>query len=112
MESLLPDVDKAALTGDYAEFMHAAMTSGLRHNADGWLDDDLAFVAGWGFEVADVSVPLLIAQGEQDLMVPLAHGTWLAKCVPAATVWIDAEEGHLSLHAKVSEVHEWLVGQS
>ncbi len=112
MESLLPDVDKAALTGEMAEVVHAAMTSGLRHNAVGWLDDDLAFVAPWGFEVSSIDVPLLITQGEQDLMVPFAHGRWLAGQAPAATVRLLADEGHISLHAKVDEVQEWLAAQA
>ncbi len=112
MESLLPDVDKAALTGEMAEVVHASMTSGLRHNGDGWLDDDLAFVSPWGFDVSSIEVPVLVTQGEQDLMVPFAHGQWLASHVPAATVRLLADEGHVSLHAKVHEVQKWLADQA
>lgn len=109
MDSLLPEVDKAMLTGEFAEFMHAAMTSGLRQTADGWFDDDLAFVRPWGFDVSEVTVPLLIAQGEQDLMVPYAHGRWLAGRVPAAATWMLPDDGHVSLGAKVAEVLDWLL---
>jgi pimeloyl-ACP methyl ester carboxylesterase len=111
MASLLPDVDKVALTGDTAEFLHGAMTSGLRHHGDGWLDDDVAFVNGWGFDVSSIEVPLLVAQGEQDLMVPFSHGTWLAAHVPSATARLLADEGHISLQARIPEVHSWLLEQ-
>jgi pimeloyl-ACP methyl ester carboxylesterase len=112
MDSLLPEVDKAVLTGDFAEFMHAAMTSGLRATADGWLDDDLAFVAPWGFDVGQIGVPTLIMQGDQDLMVPFAHGQWLASRVPSATVRLLPGEGHVSAAAMVSDVLSWLREQA
>ncbi len=111
MESLLPPVDRAALTGETAEFLHSSMTSGLRHSCDGWLDDDLAFVKPWGFDVAAIHVPVLVLQGEQDLMVPFAHGQWIARQLPAATVRLSPDDGHLSLEAKVPDVHEWLLQQ-
>jgi pimeloyl-ACP methyl ester carboxylesterase len=111
MASLLPEVDREALTGETAEFLHGAMTSGLRQVCDGWLDDDLAFVAPWGFEVASIVVPLLVMQGDQDLMVPFSHGRWLAAALPSATVRLMAEEGHISLIARIPEVHEWLLQQ-
>lgn len=112
MQSLLPDVDRQALTGETAEFLHSSMTSGLRHGCDGWLDDDLAFAAPWGFDVGSISRPLLLMQGEQDLMVPFAHGQWLASSLPSAEVRLMADEGHISLVAKVPEVHDWLLSQA
>jgi pimeloyl-ACP methyl ester carboxylesterase len=111
MESLLPDVDVAALSGDNAEFLHESMASGLEHGYDGWLDDDVAFVGPWGFDVTSIAVPLLLMQGELDLMVPYAHGTWLAAQLPDATVRLRPGEGHVSLGMKVPEVHEWLLEQ-
>jgi len=111
MESLLPPVDKEALTGEMAELLHSSMSSGLRVSFDGWLDDDLAFVTSWGFDVRSIAVPLLIKQGDQDLMVPFAHGQWLAGALPSATVRLEPGEGHISLGEKISDVHEWLLAQ-
>ena len=36
----------------------------------GWVDDDLAFLRPWGFDVRDISVPILIEYGETDVLVP------------------------------------------
>lgn len=111
MESLLPEVDRRVLTGEMAEFLHGSMTSGLRQSYDGWLDDDIAFASPWGFDVSAIAVPTLVMQGDQDLMVPFAHGRWLAATIPTATVRLLAGEGHVSLIAQVPAVHEWLLSQ-
>ena len=39
----------------------------------------------------------MIWQGDADLMVPFAHGQWLASQVPGAIVHLEHGEGHLSL---------------
>jgi len=99
-------VDQAALTGEFAEYvaggLRAAMTSGVA----GWRDDDLAFVKDWGFSLgwdqetpaADPpAAPVAIWQGDQDMMVPFAHGQWLAAHIPGARTHLLPGEGHLSL---------------
>jgi len=97
MESLLPDVDQAALTGEFADDMAAGIREAIRCGVDGWLDDDLAFVKPWGFSLADISVPTAVWQGSADLMVPFAHGQWLASRLPAASAHLEEGEGHLSV---------------
>jgi pimeloyl-ACP methyl ester carboxylesterase len=94
---LVPPVDRAALTGDLAESMaediHVALSAGIW----GWHDDDLAFTRPWGFDLGSIHVPLSIWQGEQDRMVPFAHGVWLAAALPGAQAHLLPEHGHLSL---------------
>jgi pimeloyl-ACP methyl ester carboxylesterase len=97
MSSLLPPVDRALLTTEVGEDMVASFHEGLRTGVDGWLDDDLAFVSDWGFALADIAVPVFVWQGSEDLMVPFAHGEWLARHVPGATAHLEAGEGHLSI---------------
>jgi pimeloyl-ACP methyl ester carboxylesterase len=97
LESLLPDVDRAVLTDEYAEDMAAGFHEGLRPGVDGWLDDDLAFLKPWGFDLGEISVPTMVWQGSADLMVPFAHGRWLASQLPEASVHLVPGEGHLSI---------------
>lgn len=62
----------------------------------GWVDDDLAFIRPWGFDVQELQVPIEIRYGATDVLVPAAHGAWLAAHVTHAAVTIDEHGGHLS----------------
>ena len=95
--SILPAVDRAVLTESFAEDLTAEIQEGIRVSVDGWLDDDLAFTAPWGFALTEVAVPTAVWQGAHDLMVPFAHGTWLAEQIPGVTAHLEHDEGHLSI---------------
>ena len=113
LDTLLGDADRAVLQGGIASWMVTAQTNGLRNSADGWVDDDLAFVTPWGFDPAAIARPVLILQGGDDRFVPRSHGVWLGEHVPGAEVWLDDAEGHLTvLERRIPDVHEWLLAHS
>ncbi len=97
MSSLLPAVDRAVLTDEFGEDLMGNFQEGLRVGADGWIDDDLAFTRPWGFELSEVAVPTFLWQGTEDLMVPFAHGQWLAERIPGVVARLETGEGHLSI---------------
>lgn len=94
---LIGDADKAALTGEVAEQMAAEYRDSLSHGYFGWLDDDLAFVEHWGFEIREISKPVELWQGNDDFMVPHAHGKWLVTKIPTAELIFVPGEGHISM---------------
>ncbi len=102
LSSLLPDVDRKALSDEFGEDLAANFREAVRVGVDGWIDDDLAFVRPWGFELEDVRCPVLLCQGAADLMVPYPHGEWLAKHLPNVTSRLDPEHGHLSWELELS----------
>jgi pimeloyl-ACP methyl ester carboxylesterase len=97
MRTLLPDADKAVLTGEFAEDLAASFREAVRTGVDGYLDDELAFTAPWGFGVEEISVPVMIWHGTADLMVPFSHGQWLAAQLPGASAHLEQGQGHLSV---------------
>jgi pimeloyl-ACP methyl ester carboxylesterase len=99
LSTLLPEVDRAELTEEYGDDMAAGMRKAMSTGVDGWVDDDLAFVAPWGFELAEVAaVPVSLWQGELDLMVPYTHGEWFAEHLPPSVrVHLEPGQGHLSI---------------
>jgi pimeloyl-ACP methyl ester carboxylesterase len=110
MAPFLSDVDAQALTGELAEHLTGMIQAGLADGVEGWIDDDLAFVKPWGFDLGAITVPTLIWQGVRDEMVPGAHGRWLREHVAGAEGGILDAEGHLTLFVnRVGEIQEWLV---
>lgn len=94
---LVSDVDRSALTGAFADHLADSFTASIRHGVDGWLDDDLAFIGNWGFDLQAITVPVTIWQGGQDRFVPFAHGQWLAHHVHGARPRLLPQHGHLSI---------------
>lgn len=94
---LVDEPDRAVLTGEFADSVAGSFREAMRVGVDGWVDDDLAFVRPWGFELGDVHVPVSLWQGSDDRMVPYAHGGFLAERLPDVRAHLLAGEGHLSI---------------
>lgn len=93
----LDAADRAVLADERAQVvMGEMMREAYRAGAWGWVDDDLAFVRPWGFDVEEVRVPVEVRYGLKDVLVPAGHGAWLAEHVPQAEVTVLPEAGHLS----------------
>lgn len=109
--SLLPQPDRAYLTGETADRMAETFRWAVASGIWGWFDDDIAFVQPWGFDLDAIEVPVQVWQGSDDLMVPFAHGQWLAAHVPGATAMLVQGEGHLSMVGRIGEGMRVLRGQ-
>jgi pimeloyl-ACP methyl ester carboxylesterase len=97
MQSVLSPPDQGVFTGAVAKHLHESISLALQDGVDGWIDDDLAFTQPWGFDLANVRAPVFLWQGEQDLMVPPAHGRWLADALPTCRARLLPDDGHLTL---------------
>jgi pimeloyl-ACP methyl ester carboxylesterase len=99
---LVSEADKAVLTDEFAEYLAALFRASLASGIDGWRDDDLAFTKDWGLSLDALghATPVAIWQGDQDRMVPSAHGEWLVANIPLARARLRPGQGHLTLMAK------------
>jgi pimeloyl-ACP methyl ester carboxylesterase len=109
IKSLLTPTDAAVLTGDFAEWLAYTGREGLAPGVQGFWDDSRALVVEWGFDLASISVPVLLMHGRQDRFVPFGHGQWLAAHIPGVEARLLDHDGHLTLMAhRVGKVHAWL----
>jgi pimeloyl-ACP methyl ester carboxylesterase len=110
--SLLSDVDREALAGGFADWLAASSRYSVSAGVAGWREDDLAFVADWGFALDTIRIPVAVWQGDQDRMVPFDHGRWLAAHVAGAEAHLIPGEGHLSLMADPGAILDRLVAHA
>ncbi len=101
---LAPPVDRAALTGELAEYLASSMRAAGRQGIVGWLGDDLTHIRPWGFDVGAITVPVAVWQGTEDKMVPFEHAKWLAAHVAGARAHLVQGEGHLSLLTQMGRI--------
>jgi pimeloyl-ACP methyl ester carboxylesterase len=101
---LTDEVDAAALTGAFADYLAASFRHAVTQGSPGLVEDTLQAMRPWGFDVRDIGVPVAVWQGSHDRMVPFSHGQWLASRIPGARVHLFDDEGHLSLVHRMPEM--------
>ena len=104
--------DHATLQGSWS-WLNGIVSRALDGGIGGMVDDDLAYAAPWGFDVAAIRRPLLVCHGEQDRVVPASHGRWVASQIPNAELRTYPEDGHLSvLDSAAVAALDWLREQA
>lgn len=94
----LCEADHAVVAGRLGSSQSAAVEQALGAGIWGWFDDQKAlWDADWSFPLDRVAGPLLLAQGDQDRMVPAGHTLWLAARLPGSDLMLFPGEGHISL---------------
>ena len=99
--------DHAALSGEWSWLLDV-VNPAVEAGPGGLIDDDLAYVGGWGFDPARVAAPVLLLHGGRDRVVPSSHGEWLARRCPLAELWLSPDDGHISVLNSGAASMEWL----
>jgi len=99
--------DLAALEGEWSWFIRVVRPA-IENGPGGLIDDDLAYVASWGFDPAQVIAPTLFLHGGRDRVVPSSHGEWLARRCPSAELRLCPDDGHISVLNSGAAAMEWL----
>ncbi len=107
IQKYVPDADLALLT-DEAITLQQSLAPGI----EGSWDDCVSQLTPWGFDVTEISIPVLLLHGGQDRAVPFSHGQWLASHIPGAEAWFFEDEGHAIRETHIEDIHAWLVARS
>jgi len=99
--------DHAALSGDW-KWVLDVVGPAVEGGPGALIDDDLAYVAPWGFQPSDLRAPALFLHGGEDRVAPLAHGEWLVRQCATAESRVFPEDGHVSVLRHGEDALEWL----
>jgi pimeloyl-ACP methyl ester carboxylesterase len=99
--------DHAALSGAWSWVLDV-VNPAVEAGPGGLIDDDLAYVAPWGFDPAQAIAPILFLHGGRDRVVPSSHSEWLARRCPSAELWLSPDDGHIAVLNSGAAAMEWL----
>ncbi len=77
----------------------------------GWIDDVAAFRSAWGFQLADITSPVLLWHGAEDNFSPVSHARWLAEQIPRAEIQIQASTAHFGAVEILPQILAWLTAE-
>ncbi|MCZ7630913.1 MAG: hypothetical protein M5U19_18560 [Microthrixaceae bacterium] len=91
-----PEGDRAVFnTPEMREMFLDDITHGSSRGLHSVFFDILLFSKPWGFDLADISVPIRFWQGDADPIVPVDHAVRMAELVPDSELEIRHAESHL-----------------
>ena len=99
--------DLAALNGEWS-WLNEVVAPAVAAGPGGLIDDDLAYVAPWRFDPADVLSASLFVHGGRDRVIPSSHSVWLARRCPSAELWLKPDDGHISVLSSGASALQWL----
>jgi len=99
--------DHQALHGEWSWLGTIAGTA-LQGGQDGLVDDELAYVAPYGFDPGRIAAPILFVHGAEDRVAPRSHAEWLAQHCSSAELWLRPGDGHISILSAGVATLDWL----
>jgi pimeloyl-ACP methyl ester carboxylesterase len=105
----LPAADVAALRERLADpgFLERTIAANT-HGVDGWIDDCIAMTRPWGFDPAQITVPVSIWYGPDDVLCPPGHAEWLLAHIPGAERR-RLPSGHIVGDEEIDAICQWLL---
>ena len=75
----------------------------------GFRDDHLAFLKPWGFSLAEISTPVQLWAGTEDVNVPPAHSAFLSRMLPNSELHsVDGKNHFTIVEPAFEDGFEWL----
>ncbi len=99
--------DQSALSGAWS-WLASVVGPAVAAGPAAQIDDDLAYVAPWGFDPAQITAPVLLLHGGRDRVVPSTHSQWLTSRCPSAELRLIPDDGHVSILNSSEAALEWL----
>ena len=115
LNTLWPELGESdrQIIGDVAlrRIIARAHAKAVSDSIDGWLDDVMALGSPWGFELSNVTAPVLLWHGADDKQSPASHSKWLAKEIPTAILDLDPGVAHFGAVEILPKTLNWVLAQ-
>ena len=110
LSSLSSESDKSTVAAmslaDSTDFLFEAMRLGPA----GTVHDYRIMGGAWGLDLAEVSFPVTVWQGDEDRLLPMAHAQRLSRGLQNGALKVVAGRGHFLLHHELGRVLDGLEG--
>jgi pimeloyl-ACP methyl ester carboxylesterase len=98
--------DWGMLSGDWQSLGSDSEAAGSE-GPGGEIDDDVAYVSPWGFDLTNIQTPVLLYQGDLDRVVPASHAAWQHAQLPNSELRERPGDGHISVLAALPDALDW-----
>jgi pimeloyl-ACP methyl ester carboxylesterase len=116
INTLRPDLvgSDREVMGDVALRRIIAQThaEALRESVEGWIDDVIALAHPWSVELSDITGPVLLWHGGDDVFIPASHTQWLHRQIRGSELRLKPGAAHFGAIKVLPEVLSWVLNQS
>ncbi|HZN15117.1 MAG TPA: alpha/beta hydrolase [Acidimicrobiales bacterium] len=103
------DVELLARRPEIGEALRLDGIEALRNGVDGAAYEACMFIRPWGFDVGEITVPVVIWHGDDDRNAPLSHAQAIAAAIPDAELIVWTGMGHLTAIDRLDDVFAHLL---
>jgi pimeloyl-ACP methyl ester carboxylesterase len=82
----------------------------LRETADGWIDDVIALSRPWDFKPSEITIPVMLWHGGNDVFSPVRHTYWLKGQIKTAELDVEPEAAHFGTVESLPKILTWIAG--
>ena len=98
MKKNMPEADRLILEDQQiSDAFMKTIRVGLKNGSDGALQDARIYKGEWGFELNQITQPIQLWHGVEDLNVKVETGQYVASQLPQCNPHFLADEGHVTL---------------
>ena len=102
--SLLPDDELALLKTPRFDGFFTNFDEMFKNGSDGAYWDARSFLGEWGFECADIEMPVSLFYGTVDRNVPIQMGEYYRDEIPNSEATFYDGEGHFIMYSRAKEI--------
>lgn len=102
--SLLPDDELALLDTPRFEGFFENIGEMVKNGSKGAYWDARVFLREWGFDCADIEMPVSLFYGTADQNVPIQMGEYYRDALPDSEATFYESEGHFIMYSRANEI--------